>query len=286
MAKSNRRNKVNEVANKPAGGEVVPDFMKGHRGEGLEGLGTGDYELPRIKLLQALSPEVQDGFGKAGQFFHTILEESFDSPLTIVPVHLSKMYILWRPRVDGGGILARADDGEHWSPPDAKFTVKIDKQGRQATWRTAKTVTESGLDRWGTYDPEDPKSQPAATYMINVVVCLPEFPEMGPAVITTQRSSIRAGRKFAGKLKISELPIFGRVFELHSVDELNDLGQYKGLSFRPAGLVQDQSEFNSYQSIYEVFKGQAVAIKDLEGMQDEDTKPPVGEDVNDSDAEY
>ena len=59
---------------------------------------------------------------------------------------VDQRYILWRPRWEGGGILARADDGVHWSPANASFTVKpVKGVNKTAIWNTKRTVEESGL---------------------------------------------------------------------------------------------------------------------------------------------
>lgn len=247
---------------------AVPAFMKQHAGMGVENLGMGDFEIPRIKLLQAISPEVTDGRGKSGQWWHTVLEEDLGPILDFVPLYLSKAAILWRPRHDGGGILARADDGMNWSPPNGKFTVKIDKRGTTRTWVMAPTVAESRLLEWGTYDVEDPMSQPAATRMLNVAIWIESLDSA--AVLTFQRSSLSAGNKFAGKLKMSAAPTFGRRFRLSSVDDTNNTGDdFKNMSVEAVGFVEDEAKFKKYEEYYKLFKQLGLKIKDIEGLQDE-----------------
>jgi hypothetical protein len=251
----------------------MPAFMQGKQGAGLEALDQGDYEVPRIQLIQAVSEQAQDGRAKPGDFWHTVLEEVLGDTLTIVPIYTSKAYILWRPRppVDGGGILARADDGVHWSPSNAEFEVKIDRKGTTTKWKTAETVAESGLDQWGTFDPSDPKSQPAATYMINQVVMLPDHPDIGPAVLSFQRSSIKPAKKFLGKLRLNPAPSYGRIFEVSATDESGDSGNYKGFRIEARGHVQDEEEFKAYEHWYNVFKKMGgVKVRDLDKLQDDE----------------
>ena len=275
MATNTNRNNKPMATNVPA--KVVegamPAFMKGKQGAGLEALDQGDYEVPRIQLIQAVSEQAQDGRAKPGDFWHTVLEEVLGNTLSIVPIYTSKAYILWRPRppVDQGGILARADDGVHWQPSNAEFDVKIDRKGSTTKWSTARTVAESGLDQWGTFDPDDPKSQPAATYMINQVVMLPDHPEIGPAVLSFQRSSIKPAKKFLGKLRMNPAPSYGRIFEVSSVDEDGTSGSYKNFRIEARGHVQDEDDFKSYEHWYEVFKKMGgVRVRDLDKLQDDE----------------
>lgn len=251
---------------------ALPEHMRGDAGKGTENLGTGDYEMPRIKLIQAVGDEIQtyDGL-KVGDFFHTALERSLGSELQIVPLYISKRYVLWRPRppVDLGGILARADDGVHWSPPNTEFMVKIDKKGTAVKWTTKDTVAKSGLAEWGTYDPSDPQSQPAATLCYVVVAGLPEHQDVGPVALLLQRSAVKPARKLMGKLKISRAPIYGMVFDMSSYIENGASGDFGAYRFQSAGFVEDPELYETYKGYHEQFARTGVQVKDLEDAQDE-----------------
>ena len=55
---------------------AVPSFMQNDAGKGLVDVSAADMEIPRIKLLQALSPELTEFDNlKQGTFFHSVLEE-------------------------------------------------------------------------------------------------------------------------------------------------------------------------------------------------------------------
>lgn len=294
VAKQNGNNKAMATA------EEMPAFMKGHAGEGTESLGQGDVEIPRIKLIQKASPEL-DEFDdlRPGMFFHTVAETSLilpgqegdkDQPwksIRFVPVYMDVRYILWRPRDDGGGgILARADDGIHWEPPDAEFTVKL-KNGHEVTWKTARTVKESGLDRWGSEDPRDKTSGPAATQMYNTVCYFPDFPQYSPAVFTFQVTGAKVGRKLAGKLKISEAPSYGMVFELTSKVETNPQGMdYLEPITRGQGFIKDQEIFNKCKDLYELFHEQGLRIRDVEGLGEEVAETGAESEQQNENTEY
>ena len=253
--------------------QPIPEFMQGQRGMGVENIGVGDIETPRIKLLQAVSPECEQfDDAKPGHFWHTIAEKSLGKELRIVPVYVDLRAILWRPRWDGGGILARADDGIHWSPPSGEFEIHPSKDNKKHTvkWVLKPTVAESGLLDWGSHDPSDPNSQPAATRMYNVAVALPDHPDLGAAVLTLQRSGVRPARKFMGKLKLMPVPSFGAYFKMGSVSEDNKSGDsFLNYTFTADGLVQEPEEFYAYKELYEGFKSMGLQIKDLENAQEE-----------------
>ena len=93
--------------------DETPDWMEKDGGKGLDKFDASDIEIPRLVLLQSLSPQVVDGDEKPGVFYHSVLEEAIGTELLIVPICMTKAYILWKPLHEGGGILARADDGIH-----------------------------------------------------------------------------------------------------------------------------------------------------------------------------
>jgi len=251
----------------------IPAHMREYAGAGLEKIQASDLEVPRIKLLQALSPELQEqNDAKPSHFWHSVGDVDLGKLLRIVPVYVDQSFILWRPRKSGGGILARAADGIHWSPDHGEFQVLLDDNKTKVTWKLAKTVSGSGLAEWGTMDPSDPNSPPAATRMYNIVALMPDQDAaLSPAVITLQRSAIGVARKFLGKLKLSQAPSFGTYYQMESVKDQNNQNQeFFNYKFTMAGFVEDKGEFERYKDTYEAFKKMGLKIKDIEGLQGDD----------------
>lgn len=254
--------------------ESVPEHMRQDRGKGMGNLDATDYEMPRLKLIQGISDELNtyDGVA-AGDFFHTLSESSLGGTLRIVPLYLSKRFILWRPRppIDQGGIIARADDGVHWVPANKSFEVKVDKRGTKATWTTKNTVAESGLAEWGTYDPSDQESQPAATLCYAIAVALPDHADLSPVMLLLQRASVKSARKLQGKINISAAPPFGMIFNMTSFVDNSPAGDFHNYRFERAGFVEDKVQYEAYRQTSEIFEKMGVKIKDLETAQDEET---------------
>jgi hypothetical protein len=246
----------------------LPAFMQKHAS--LGGLGVGDVEMPRLKLLQAPSPELTKfNNAKQGEFWHSLIDESFGSTVRISPVYIDRRFILWRPREAGGGILARADDGKHWTPADTEFTVKL-KSGHEVKWRTARTVTASGLDRRGSYDPSDPNSPPAATRIYSIVCSFPDRQGLPPAVVILQRAAIKVATKLIGKLKVLRAPSFGAILEMASFKEKSPSGEFYNYAFEVVGPVEDRAFYEDNFAQYRFFIEQGLKVKDLEGAQEDE----------------
>ena len=260
MARTPAKKESNEVS--------VPDYLVQYQGEGTEHVSDLTI-VPRIKLLQGLNPEVIDDGNKAGDFYHTVAESSMGSSLKMVPVFVSQSVILWRPRKDGGGILARADDGIHWDRPNMDFEVKLDT-GKKTTWNTGKTVQQGGLTDFGTMDPDDKNSHPAATRMINIISMFPDHIDLSPAAISLQRSSFKVGQQFVSKLAISKLPSWARIFDMTSKKDHNANNEsYYNWHFQantgkgkngPVAQLIVENDVPIYREMYEHFSNKGFGI--------------------------
>ena len=61
---SNEKSEKGEVTEKKATGVAVPSFFEDDAGAGFEHVTAEDLTVPRLKILQALSPEVNRADGK------------------------------------------------------------------------------------------------------------------------------------------------------------------------------------------------------------------------------
>jgi hypothetical protein len=256
--------KATEVAKTELVSEQLPDFLKSEKaGQGTEALSANALSPPRFKMAQALSPELEElPELRPGMFFNSNSGAIYGSVVRIIPCFMTEAYFLFAPRLPGvtGGLLARANDGMHWSPPNATFEVVIDKSGRKVTWKTADTVARSGLANWGTMDPADQNSKPAAVHAINCVVLTAADLEAGPSVLSFSRSALKQGKKMAGNLSMSRIPSFGRVFELSSMKVDGPSGPYFEPRFKPVGFVADAKIFNMAKDVYEAAKALGVEV--------------------------
>lgn len=270
--KTNTKTEVATTQN--AGAMAVPDFMKGQAGAGLESLNAQDIETPRIKLIQSSSPEVEEyDDAKPGVFWHTGINASLGKSLEVVAVFFEKRALLWRPRHDGGGILARSNDLKTWSAPGSEFTVKPLKDNpKTVVWKipTNGSVQASGLLEWGSSIPGDANSKPAATLMYNYVLAVPDDLDIPPGVLTLQNSGSRMAKKLNQKLKLARAPIYGIKLLMESFQESNSEGQkFYNVKFSPAGFVQNEELFLFLQSSHEALRDMGLKMADVEN-EDED----------------
>ncbi len=263
-----------------SGALAIPEHMRGMSGMGMENVGAGDVETPRIKLLQGLSPEIKEyDDARPGHFWHHLANIDLGMTLKIVPIYIDQVAILWRPRKSGGGILARTHDMQQWSPDNMKFDVVLDSK-KQVVWNTGNSVAGSRLLEWGSSDPDDPNSPPAGTRMYNIVCAMPDFPDLPPAVVTLQRSAIRVARRWLGGLRLARAPIFGLVFNMSAIEDHNSDGEnFYNYRFTGTGFLEDPDLFAQYEQYYQAFKEMGLRIRDIDSLQGET------DEANDRDGE-
>jgi len=231
----------------------VPAHLAQYAKGKIGNIDSSDRIIPRVKLIQAISPELIDfPDAKAGQFWHTIAQQSLGPVLKAVPIIIRKSYVLWAPRNDDRGILARAMDGIHWVPANAEFTVRPKGSPKDIIYRTAETVAESGLDQFGTSIPGDDNSPPAASLTYNMMWHLLDYPELSPSIIINTRSSVKPMQQLLSRIDAKPVPHYVQVYNIGSVQQKGPEGPYFNFTYTGAGFADEQVSATCSQ-MYEQF---------------------------------
>jgi hypothetical protein len=259
--------KKNEIATKP---ETLPAYLSGlGPTKTQDNFDSSDVVLPQIRLLQGVSSECTTfNDAKPGNFWHNGLDVDLGESIDFVVCSRKKKYLLQAPLDDGQGVLARADDFVTWDKMGS-WQVKVDKKTTVEWCINDLNVEKSGLARWGTFDPSDENSPPAATLFYEYLVLLPAHLEYGPSIISLARSQIKQAKKGLNN-KIALHGTMGRpmqslVFKASSSIESNVSNQdFNSWNFTSNGFASKEV----YETARE-FGGslQSYAVKD-EGMQE------------------
>lgn len=262
---------MNDVAK--TGGTLPAHLAQYSRGK-IGNIDSTDRILPRVKLIQAISPELVDfPEAKAGQFWHTIAQQNLGPTLRAVPIIIRKSYVLWAPRNDDRGILARAMDGIHWVPANAEFTVKPKGASGSITYNTKGTVAESGLDQFGTSIPGDSNSPPAASLTYNMMWYLRDFPELSPSIIINTRSSVKPMQQLLSRIESKPVAHYVQVYDIGSVQQKGAEGPYFNFTYSAAGFADvDTAELCS--RLYDQFGKEGWVASDEAEDDPVDKAPP------------
>lgn len=89
----------------------VPDFVKKGSGRGNEEVQAQHLQIPRIKLLQKMSDEIDRHHpnfiqgAKDGDFMNSLTREVYGDSIYVIPVKFKEEFVVWRKREAGGGLL-------------------------------------------------------------------------------------------------------------------------------------------------------------------------------------
>lgn len=167
--------------------EDRPDHI-GTTRRGSEGVKAEDMSLPRLEIIQDLSPQRKKNEpqyipgAEEGMAFNTASGELYGTEITIVPVFFRKEFLLWKDRKAGGGFggafstLEQAEDElnnkeepEKWMINDTQqhfcllvhpdctpdnlhieeVVLSLSKSKMKAGRKLNTLVQQAGVDRWG-----------------------------------------------------------------------------------------------------------------------------------------
>jgi hypothetical protein len=232
------------------------DQLAGVAGAGLEDVRPDDLAMPMFRLLQSLSPETKKSDpsyvqgASEGQWFDTVARAAYDA-IIFVPARYATHYIEWKPRKEGGGLVAN-----HGS--DRTILNKCTRD------------PETGRD----ITPDGNEIVPTATWYGIVATGINDGKEIAlnkQAVITLSGTQQKVSRKWvsdAASIKLQDKtgrmftpPLFSMAYKLASVPTKNDQGSWSLASFERAGWVLD---FDNGQELFKSAQAFSDVAKDLQ----------------------
>lgn len=236
-----------------------------------------DLSIPRLKLIQNMSPELNkkspkyNPEAKEGQF--VLGDEIFDD-LVIVPIKYRRTYIEWKPNPSGKG--AGTFIADHGRDTDMSVRSKCIKNEKNQYFlqtndeRNGNELQDTMEYLCGIYD--------ADTGSIN------------PVIFSLVRSQLKYGKKFNGKLKKSamvngkmmEVPYCFRAYKVTSFDDGDADTPYVSWDFNEHDFTMN---LNNGKEIFAACKAildqaKAGALK-FEGHDDE-----IAEDEKSDDSPF
>lgn len=239
-------NEKSEISEKKTTDIAVASFVD-DANSGLENITSEDLTIPRLKILQALSPEVNKRDGKyvdgasAGDVINTVTSKLYneDNELVVLPVSYKRLFLEWQPRESGGGLVAQHEDQAILSKT------------------TKNQIGQDMLDN-GNY------IQTSANHFVLVLNSDGSFDQAMIPMAGTQLkksrtwNSVMASLKMRSNDKVFTPPSFSHKYSMKTVQESNDRGTWFGWNITNLGpLGQDEMFF------YEAAKEFASTVGDI-----------------------
>lgn len=191
----------------------LSSLLEEEAGAGLENFTTDDMQIPFIRILQALSPQLnkQDSMyikgAEQGDIFNTVTQEVYkaDEGIVVVPCFFEKKFLEFALRSSGGGFIREL------SADDKDITL--------TTREGAAEILPSG-------------NELVRTHQHLVQVLSPYTNEFAPAVLDMKKTQLKVSRRWntmkngirlpSGK----PMPLYGTAWYITTIAESNDQGSW------------------------------------------------------------
>lgn len=200
--------------------------------KGLGNISEEDRIIPRLKIMQPLSPEVDEGIAKPGEFVNSIAKKSYGKILTLVPVMWWKSRVNWQPREEGGEILCQARDALNG----------------------AILCADCELSKW------HGKDAPTCTAIINILGLVNNAELVATSFMKT---SYGTGKQFINLFNYKKVDIFNFSYEVSAIQEQNDFGKYWVVKFKDLNTPVSDEIYKACSKIYDNFAKLREKVEDI-----------------------
>ncbi|MFZ2287595.1 MAG: hypothetical protein WAV93_11470 [Bacteroidales bacterium] len=232
---------VATVAADPFAVTTVPDYIKQGTGRGSEEVKSSDMVLPRLEIVQALSPIKElDPDAREGMLFNSVTQEIIGDHAYFVPVYFRMEYLVWQDQDSGGGF--------HGSFPTLD----------QAEEKRTQVIQN---------DPQLAGTTSKGTNIIEVVdtpvhygLRITPEGEKEQIVISMAKTKSKVSRKWNAMIQIAGGDRFSRVYKISAFTDENKKGQkFKNFVVQPAGFPP-KAVYEECERLYASFRsGEVVA---------------------------
>lgn len=227
--------------------EQMPEWLqKGNAGS--EDVTAKDMILPRVDVLQALSPQIKksdpnyiDG-AEQGMIFNTVTGELYGSSINFVPILFRKEFVVWKLRKHGGGFCGAFHTMEEADAFRASLQAPDEHESVESHQHFAILLTEHG--------PEE-------------------------AVFSMTKSKLKVSRALNTLIQIAGVDRFAKAYRLDAIETSSDKGDFWSFKAHPVGFVSKEL-YERGQGLYEMIKaGQA----DVDRTAPESADPAEGGNI-------
>lgn len=230
------------------------DFMA-DVGQGMEGADKESFAIPFLKVLQKISPQVDEGDAayiegaKGGQFFNTVTQELFDGKEGLIFLHCAyqRRFLRWAARGTDGGFK-----GEYLPEDVAAMRHSgeiVEYEGRLYAPLEDGSVNPKRCDIF-----QDTRSH----FGLVVNVETGQYQQVLMALSSTQIKKSKLIMSLLSSAKVQTAkgavtpPTWMTKLHLTSVIESNDQGSWYGVKVAGAGFIASQDIYTAAKEFHEL----------------------------------
>lgn len=232
----------------------VPDYLKDQQaggGRGRENVGAEDLVIPRLEIVQDLSPARKKSDpnyiegAEEGMLYNNVTRELYGTSVLVVPAMFVKEWLIWKDRKEGGGFRGAF--------------------ANEAEAEAARAELEDG-----------DKCEVVDTGQQFCVLVHPDG-RVEEIVVSLAKSKAKISRKWNSLIRIANGDSFSRVYKLSVVEDQNQQNQkFFNFAVSPAGFPAEPI-YRKAEAMYKaVTGGRARADRSVDDAGGEG-KPGSGE---------
>lgn len=223
----------------------IPDFMKqGNRG--AENVGTDDMIIPRIELIQALSPVRKKSDpayiegAEEGMLYNNVTRTLYGTEVTVVPVYYTKQFLVWKDRKAGGG----GSNGFRGAFASKELADRAIAELAEEALEVSDTAQHFVLVRNGD--------------------------DWQEAVISMAKSKVKVSKRWNSLMRLSNTDSFSRAYKLSATTETNARNEsYFNFNVAALGFVNKEL-YERAEKLYETIRAGGVKVSnDYDGEVNE-----------------
>jgi hypothetical protein len=213
--------------------QEVPAYINTSSARGSEEVGSADMVLPRLEIIQALSPiKETNEDAREGLLFNSVTEEILGDMIYFVPVYYRMEYLVWRDQDKGGGFLG-------------SFSTAAEAE-RRKTQAVAEGDDIDAIEIVDTPVQYGMRIEPAG-----------HFEQI---VISMAKTKAKVSRRWNAMIQIAGGDRFSRVYKISTFRDENKKGQkFFNYVVQPAGFTPEKV-YREAERLYEVLKTQDVKV--------------------------
>ncbi len=212
----------------------VPEYIKQGGNRGSEEVKSTDMVLPRLEIVQALSPiKEENDEAKEGYLFNSVTQEIIGDLAYFVPVYYRMEYLVWKDQDQGGGFFGSFNSKEE---ADVRRKALIEEDNENPDHiEIVDTPVQYGLR----ISPDGLCEQ---------------------IVISMAKTKAKVSRKWNAMIQIAGGDRFSRVYKLTTFRDENSKGQkFFNFVVQPAGFTPE-AVYREAERLYGVLKTQDFRV--------------------------
>ena len=213
--------------------QELPSYMNQGTARGSEEVKSSDIVLPRLEIVQALSPikEVNDD-AKEGYLFNSVTQEVLGESIYFVPVYYRMEYLVWKDQDQGGGFF-----GSFGSLHEAEERVM--------------QAVSAGENREHIEIVDTP---------VQYGLRIRDGGDVEQIVISMARTKSKVSRKWNAIIQIAGGDRFSRVYKISTFRDENKKGQkFFNYVVQPAGYAPERV-YRESEKMYNILKTQDFRV--------------------------